>query len=240
MASSKTPPWVWVAAGCGGALFLIAGCVVAVTYFGVRQVRQIEETMRDPEKRRAAALEVLNADELPEGYYPMMSFSVPLVMQTAILTDSEIGVEVDPAAPPLGDKGFIYARMLRFNYQDQAELRDYFEGKSEDSSILRRNNINVHLRPRDRIASGELANGSGQVLWISHRSDGLGHHGQGDAAVATMMLVECPGDRHTRFGILFGPDPAPETAVAEADWTGTPADPAEIAAFTGYFDFCAS
>lgn len=239
MTSSKTSPWVWVAAGCGGALFLIAGCMVTVAYFGVRQVRQIEEAMRDPEKRRAAALDVLNAEELPEGYHPMMSLSVPLVMETAILTDREMGGDDAPQAPQLGERGFIYMRMLRFDRAEQAELRDYFEGKSDDSSILRRSNINVDLRPRERIASGELPNGDGRVLWVSHRSDSLADHGRGEGAVATMMLVECPGDNRTRFGILYGPDPAPEAAVAETDWTGTAADPGEITAFTAYFDFCA-
>lgn len=237
-ANSKTSPWVWVATGCGCALLLIAGCFVGVGYLGFRQAKEIEEMMSDPEKRREAALDVLNAEELPPGYHPMMGFSVPFVMDTAILTDGEIVDDFDQESPDLGDRGFIYIKMLRFDTEDQRELQDYFEGKTDDPRVLRRSNINVDLRPRDRIANGELPTGEGQLFWVSHRADSLSHHGDREA-LATMMSIQCPDDERLRFGIFYGPDPTPEVAIAEADWTGTAADPAEIEAFTSYFDFCA-
>ncbi len=238
--AKRTSPWVWVAAGCGGALFLIVGCVVSLGYFGVRQVRQFEERMSDPEKRLEAALDVLNAEELPAGYYPLMSFSVPFVMDSVILTDREVAGGFDDRSPEaLGERGFLYFKMLRFDRTEQRELRDFFEGRSDDPSVLRRSHINVDLKPRDRVANGELPNGDGQVLWVSHRADSFSHRTANEDALATMMLVECPGDQRTRFGILYGPDPAPEVAVGEADWSGTAADPGEVAAFASHFDFCA-
>ena len=53
-----------------------------------------------------------------------------------------------------------------------------------------------------------------------------------------MVMPECPGDHRLRFGMWFGPDPAPEKPVAEADFTGTNADPAALQEFLGHFKLC--
>ena len=72
--------------------------VVGVGYFGFKKVQEVQEEFKDPVARAAKVKRMLGCDELPEGYYPALSFSIPFVMQTAILSDQPF--ELDPDAEP--------------------------------------------------------------------------------------------------------------------------------------------
>ncbi len=53
-----------------------------------------------------------------------------------------------------------------------------------------------------------------------------------------MVMPMCPHDPRLRFAMWYGPDPAPDKPVAEADYSGSAADPAAIQEFVGHFRLC--
>jgi hypothetical protein len=75
---------------------------------------------------------------------------------------------------------------------------------------------------------------------------GEGGTGGGGGAVSgpipgilAVLAFDCPGeDSWHRLGVWFAPDPAPDTPVAEVDWSGGPGDPAAIADLLGRFELC--
>ncbi|MGH9319288.1 MAG: hypothetical protein ACRD21_18235 [Vicinamibacteria bacterium] len=77
--SKGIPAWAWVGCGCVGALGAVPLLVVAVGVWGVQKASQLAEDMADPDERAENALEVLGANEIPQGYYPLVAFSVPFL-----------------------------------------------------------------------------------------------------------------------------------------------------------------
>jgi len=75
--------------------------------------------------------------------------------------------------------------------------------------------------------------------WATYRGEmgGMGDQNYGDGLTAMVMFDCAAGDR-LRMGIWFGPDPAPDVPVAEADLTGTVADPAAMQRFVSSFRVC--
>jgi hypothetical protein len=241
----KTSPWVWVGVGCLGAVVLAVGGVIALGLFGYRKVKQLETEMKDPQARAAKVQKVLGATRLPQGYYPVVGMSVPFVMDMAILSDEEVDFQQpQQRRSGLGQRGFVYIRTLSAG-DDTQQLRDYFEGRSDDADVLRRNNIRLDRRgevlKRGVIDMPEDM----KLMYLAQRGE-LEMAAAHTRGITTVMLLDCPGDVKQRFGIWFGPDPAVPSgkgaaggdAPAGADLTGTPADEAAIRAFMDHFRVC--
>jgi len=229
-----TSPWVFVGVGCLLAVFLVVAVVIAIGAWGFNQVRQLARTMEDPQARTALALEMLAADELPDGYNAMVAFSVPFLMETVIITDAE--PDENGRIQRFGERGFIYFKTLSVGDQEQ-ELRDFFEGKTDESQIL--DQSSVHVDAREFIGRGTIEEDERTLRWVAYRGeiDNRGRRDFGEGLNA-MIMVECPGAERVRMGIWFGPDPDPDTPADEADFTGTVADGAEIQRFMSRFDVC--
>lgn len=232
---SSTPPWVWVAAGCGAAVVLLLVAGGAFLFFGARMARQLERDMEDPGARAEKAREVLGSEALPPGYYPVMALSVPLVMEMAILSDVE---------PPPGrhqdfrfdDRGFLYVEMLSTGGQ-RREVEDFFAGEIDQAEFLRRSSVSLHrgeVLQRGSVMVGEL-----EIPYVAQRGSlSLGRGGDHRDSLTTTVLVECPGSSRLRLGMWFGNDPAPEVPGQELDLAGTTADPAALVDFLGHFRLC--
>jgi hypothetical protein len=187
---------------------------------------------------------ILGAATLPAGYYPMLGLSVPFITDIAMLSDKPS----DDSGEPQGfdQRGFIFFEMFNFG-REQEELREFFEGKTDDARVLRRHNIN--LRVGERLANGEVNRDDSEILWVAHRGriDVMGTRQNG---ITTLILFDCPEDRRLRMGIWFAPMPgateaereeAEEKAVeavdgadaapSELDLTGSPADRVAVEAF---------
>ncbi len=220
------PTWAWVGCGCLGALGAIAVLVAAIGVWGVRKAQQFGEEIRDPAARAEKALSALGASEIPAGYHAVVAFSVPFLLEVAVLSDLPPNESGEP--PEIGRHGFIYVSYPAFG-QDQREIRDFFEGKRDDFDELGRHRIDLELD--ERIANGRISREDDEILWVSHRgtidTDDAGRSKEG---LVSLLLVDC-GDRRNRFGIWLGPDPHPATAAAALDVTGTVADPEAIENF---------
>jgi hypothetical protein len=200
--------------------------VIAVGFWGAQKARQFGEEIADPRARAKNALAVLGASELPEGYHPVVAFSVPFLLDIAVLSD--IPPDERGRPPELGDRGFVYVSYPVFG-QDRRAIRDFFEGRRDDFDELGRHRIDLDLD--ERISNGKISREDDDILWVSHRgtidTDDAGRSKEG---LLTLLLVDC-GDSRNRFGIWLGPDPDPEAAPTDLDLSGTVSDPEAIERF---------
>lgn len=223
--------------GCLAVVLGIMGMAGACSFWAYRQVQQLERDMEDPQARADRVLEILGAESLPEGYYPVTAFSVPFVLRTAILSDRPPADGEESGSPAFGERGFVFVETLGVG-QDEAELRDYFEGRTDDPAVLEDNGFNLDV---DEILSrGTLPpDGDIRFYYMAQRGS-LAVEGYRGSGLTAMVLVDCPDDERRRIALWFGPDPdgaGPDDA-SSADLTGTPGDPEAVAAFLGQFSFC--
>lgn len=231
---SGTSPWVWIGCGCVAAVVIAVVAVGGLGFFGVRKAQQLEQDLRDPDARRAKALEVLGTETLPEGYYPAVALSVPFLMDMAMLSDREAEPGVEPQ--PFGERGLVYLDVFSFGRQ-RDELRDFFDGKTTDPEVLRQQNIDIDLG--EMIARGEAPHPQATVRWVAHEGDIGGGVGGGGEGLVTLLLFECgDAERRLRFGIWYAPDPRLASGDENASLAGTPADGAAVKAFVSSFRPC--
>lgn len=233
-----TSPWVYVVVGCGLAVVLGMLAMAGLTWWGYRTAKDFGESMTDPVKRAERVKAVLPYERLPAGYHPAFAFSVPMVMDMAMLSDREFAAGENPqesGRDGFEERGFIYFSMREMRNNRQ-EMERYIRGEGpppEDSSW----DSNVRFDPQDVVRRGEVQVNGTKVLYAASRGTISGKDAADKRGIVTMVMPDCGAGR-LRFGLWFGPDPAPETPVAEADYTGSAADPAQIAEFLKYFQLC--
>ena len=225
----KTSPWVWILTGCIGLVVICVVGFVAVGFMGYRWANKVGEEMRDPIARAEKVRKILGAENIPDGYHAVVGFTVPFLMEIAVLSDIDPGPDMNSQG--FDQRGFIYFKMLSFGEQDQ-ELRDYFDGKTDDVSVLRDNNINLNVE--EILKRGVIEEDARTIRYIVQRGS-LGMHGTQVDGLTSLMMVECPTDKKSRMAIWFEADPDPE---GSDNLTGTPGDEAVMAAFMGQFRLC--
>lgn len=252
-----TSPWVYVGCGCGLAVVLAMLGLAGLTWWGVQTGKEMAETMTDPKKREEKVRSVLPYDSLPEGYYPAFAMSMPMgMMEMAMLTDRdpESGESAqdaegtgstsdtdaaDTSGPDLEfeNRGFMFMSMRQMR-DNKAKMERYLRGEAprpEDSGWMQ---TDVNFDARENVRRGTVTVNGTEVLYSANRGEINRKNGADEDGLVTMVMPRCPGDNRLRFALWFGPDPAPGTPVAEADFTGTNADPAAIQGFLGHFRLC--
>ena len=230
----RTSPWVFVGIGCLAAFLALAAIVIAIGWLSFQQIQQIQETMENPEARAKAATEMLGATEIPQGYHTVMALSVPFLMETVLLSDRE--PNENGQIEGFDESGFIYVKTLT---RGEQKLRDFFEGRTEDSDIL--DQQPVHVSADELVGRGSFELPGRTLRWVAYRGEiaaGSGNGAQLGEGLSSMILMGCPDDDRMRLGIWFGPDPDPDTPVDEADFRGTVVDEAEIRGFMEPLDVC--
>ncbi|HVS02700.1 MAG TPA: hypothetical protein VMT16_08025, partial [Thermoanaerobaculia bacterium] len=198
-------PWLYVAIGCGLAVLLGVAAVVSVVWFTVGKVRAVETEMKDPQLRGDKVRAMLGAEELPPGYHPVIAFSVPFLMDTAILSDEPPGEGGEPGED-IGEGGIVYVA-TRGSQKDREELRQVLRGEGGRADILDRvqvGNLDLGSARGEALGRGQLEVRGVTWLWATHR--GTVERGQRrKEGIQTMALAECPaGDDRLRMVIWFG------------------------------------
>ncbi|HEV2855424.1 MAG TPA: hypothetical protein VHC97_21710 [Thermoanaerobaculia bacterium] len=233
-----TSPWVYVGCGCGALVLLAMMGLAGLTWWGYRTGKEYADTLTDPQKRTAKVRSVLPYDSLPEGYHPAFAISMPMgFMDMAMFTDRDPGTgEKAEKDQGFDERGFLYMSMRQVR-DNKAKMERYLRGETprpEDSGWAQ---TDVRFNAKENVRRGTVTVNGTRVLYSANRGE-VSRQGKADKdGLVTMVMPQCP-DSRMRFAMWFGPDPAPEKPVAEADFTGTNADPAAIEEFLGHFKLC--
>lgn len=235
----STSPWTWLGCGCGAVVLLGILGIAGLTWVAYQSAEDMQEASKDPVARAAKIREVLPYRELPAGYYAVGTFSLPFLMDVAIFSDRNPDTGAGPSPDGAQDfekRGFIYMNMRQFR-DNKEKMRDFLEGKAPAPKDSGWAESNVKFEPSEVIRRGTLDVEGRKILYAASRGE-IEREGRDEDGLVTMLMPDCPSDGRLRFGLWFGPDPAPEKPVAEVDWAGTAADPRAIAEFAKHFQFC--
>lgn len=222
--SRQRSPWLYVLLGCLGVVVLGVLVVGALIFFGVRTARQIAVDNEDPERRQGRALEILGAERAPDGYHAAGVFSIPFVVDLAVLTDEAPGAE--PWAGEFGQRGFYY---IRTRWKDE-DLSAFFDGESTEPQALQ--NMGLALDIEENLERGELNRDDVLARWATFRGSTMFDQGEQFGELLTLIEFECPQDGRMRMGIWFGPrEEADPESPADGERAGAVADGQAIAAF---------
>jgi hypothetical protein len=215
----KRSPWLYVGIGCAAAVVLLCGGTSLIAFFTVNAAKNKIDELNDTSKREAAARAAANEElgGVPEGYYPLVSFGMPLIFDMIQFTDQ----------PPLADGGFVgvdrtFMFMRMMETEQSSKMRDYFEGKKKDTDALKANNVNIDAK--EELARGEIKLGDRRALFVAVKGkmQTQGPVDTGEDGIVTTLLFDCPKDGKLRIGVWSMHDPKTE------DLKGTVADPTEM------------
>ncbi|HVG60278.1 MAG TPA: hypothetical protein VNA24_17095 [Hyalangium sp.] len=233
----KRSPWLYVGIGCGCLLLLGVGAFVAGGVFLVKKGQQLQQDMANPITRTELVKKTLGAQTLPEGYYAVMSISVPALVDTAVLSNRAPGTP--QSGQPGGEIVFVYLFIKPSTVQDREGLRRYLEGESEDASVLTRNNI--HVGKNELIGRGVLALEGRRVLYLAQRGELQTRHSESESKgplLNSILFIECPGQDRLRMALWMAPDPAPGKPLEQLELKGTPVDPETMRTFMSHINPC--
>lgn len=235
-APQKRSPWLYVGIGCGVLLLLGIAAVVAGVLFFVKKGEEYAADLSNPVTRTAMVKKTLGADSLPQGYFAVMSLSVPAIMDMAVLSTHS----PDNPSPSTEDevRVFVYMFLKVASTSEQQQLRQYLEGKSDDTSVLARNG--VHIGKGEILGRGVVPLADGRrVLYVTQRGElSAQNQKSADEGLNSLLFLECPGQKHLRMGIWMAPDPDPTAPLESLDLKGTPVDPEAIGTFMSPLNPC--
>jgi hypothetical protein len=229
----RVPFWAWIGVGCAGTIGAIVLGTAGLFFWGAQWLGDAAEVMLDPAERLEKSLEILHADELPEGYYAVLALSI-FGNERAILSSNPWGEDGGP--PDVGERNFFFFA----NFDDDAEEWHNF---LEDSDTGNMTSVDIadlvfyiaDVDLGERVANGVLDRDDDRITWVSHNGT-VDHETLGwesDDGLVTLMLFECGVDGPESWaGVWNGPAPA------DVEYTGSVADPAEIESFVAPMHPC--
>lgn len=220
---------LFIGIGCAVLAALAVAAIGGISLWGWNKSKELQ----DPEARADEVREILGVEQLPEGYQAVIGVKVPWVMEFAILSDREVDLEGGDG--DLGERAFIYFQFLR-GKNDDPELRDFFEGRSDDPRVLRKNGVDIDLDVDEIIGRGVVDVNRGEGLYVAARGSLETNHGRSEG-ITTVTLIQCPGDKRLRVAVWEAPGPAAGPEEPET-FAGTPADQGTLREFLGQFAFC--
>ncbi|HHN75300.1 MAG TPA: hypothetical protein ENK10_08745 [Acidobacteria bacterium] len=237
MAESKGSVWKWVGVGCLSVVVLVLVAGIAGGIWIYRGVRQMAREINDPEVRTSKALEILGTDSLPEGLGVATAFAAPLgLFEVVVLSDQQPGP--DGRCEGFDDQGLVYIEFIRTgrDNKDLQQLRDFFEGRSDDADALR--NAGIDLRVEEMIGRDHFVIPGGEVFHAGQRGK-IRFGRETIDGLLGLEMIECANDDRIRFAVWMNRDPDSRTPVESLDLAGTSADAAAVRAFLAPFSFCA-
>lgn len=231
----KQSPWLYIAIGCGS-LFVIGAIITGVViWFVAQKANQFKADMADPIVRTEKVKKALGAQTLPDGYYALMVISVPMVIDTAMITTKDPDANGNTGNGD--DRLFMYFYLPSATSSDVQELRDYLHGKSDDASVLQRSGLDTSAT--EVLGRGAFDYPGHRLLYLTLRGELRGSNSrERGPSLNSLVLFECPGKSTVRIGAWMTPDPSPETPTSELDLKGTPVDPDAVRTFMSHFNPC--
>lgn len=234
--SKTTSPWIYIGCGCGGLALVLLFLVVGAGMFGASLFKGYVEDLEDPARRNGRILTMLGAESLPEGYHGQMFFSIPWVLDMAILSDGEpadLKEDQNLDLGELGEHAFLYLA-----------IRDMGDARSDTEALWRGEDVDTQVdldfRSRRELGRGEFEVPPQSIRWVAHAGEFKGDHGREVEGIYTVLLIDCPERDELVRRAYFWSRRDLETIVEgdQPDLTGSPADPEHLHGFLGHFDFC--
>ncbi|GEM_PF-5313248 len=231
--SGKQSVWVVLGCGCLAVIVVVLAIMTLATLSCYQWVKDAEASMVDPQARDQYAMEILGTDRLPEGYYTILALNLPWIAEIAVLSDRPAKENGEPQ--DFGEWGFVFVRGLSMMswFQDEEQLRDYIEGRSDDAGILGANGIRLDVQ--EIIDRGSFSREDAEIWYVTFRGRVAGEGPVGDG-VSVAFQIQCRGDDAFRFGVWFGPNV--EEKGEGTDYSGSAADLAALQTFLEDFDLC--
>lgn len=231
MSANKKSPLFWILVGCGGLMLLAVVAVAGLGIMGYRAAKGFGEQMKDPAQRQAKVLKVLNAESLPEGYYPGMALAINtffLKFEMAIITDDPSAFqEGSHSGDPMKGKTFLYMLLPQ---KEKQELRDFLAGKTSDPKALKQNHINMEFQREQVLTQGVYQSEGRDVYYLIQQGSVNSQYGQ-STGIQSMLMIDCPGEENTRFAMWMRPVEPEETLTG-------PDQLAKLQQFLAFFHFC--
>lgn len=243
MAKKNTSPWVYVGCGCAGLIILAIGVVATLGFGAFSFVKDMEANLKDPAKRHEQALEILGADELPEGFRAQLNMRAPFsLFEMVMLSDGEpveydaSGGGADLDSENMGKNAFFFMAM-----PDVGDARREFERLLEGDGMGELDDVNVDVnfdfRSRQVLGHGEMEIPPQNIRYAAHSGQFRGQHEDRDGTYA-VMLFDCPGSSKVRVAFYWQTQEVAEIAGGEnVELEGT-AYEEELRRFMGHFDVC--
>ena len=228
MAVKKSSVIAIVGVGCFALVLAVAIVIFVVAQKAIEIGRDIEQSVKNPEPK---AMEVLSCESFPPDYHAQLAMSIPFLMDLVILSNE---IRVAEGDVNMGGDGLIYMKLLWGAKQNQ-ELRDFFEGKTNDPRALR--DANINLGTQEIITRGAFDLDDQRFLYLVQRGDIQTDHGDSEG-LSTVFLVQCGSESKMRLGIRYGSDPTPAMPAEDLDLTGTVGDVEMLQTFLSHFRFC--
>lgn len=218
--------------GCGALLVAILAVLVGVAWYAYVQGKRFEETLADPEARAERSRKLLGYDELPAGYHPMGGFSIPFVMEMAMLSDRDPapGEKVDGPDDAFRERGFVLMK-TRADADERRELDRLFAGERAETDFFARTDL--RFEGEERLGRGAVEVPPARIEYLVDRGR-MELGGVAREELLARLLIRCPQDDRLRVALWFEPAP---TGPAGGPANG-PADPEAIRRFLAHFDLC--
>lgn len=209
---ASASPWVWVGCGCAALLVLTLAALGGASWFLVSSVGKLEEELRDPATRTSRALEILEAETLPEGYHAEIFVEIPYLLRMVGLTD---GPE-SPGEPENLEADRLFL-LLRVRGQRE-DLHRFVTGETPHLDLDMEVDLDAEIG--DELARGTLDLHDGRrALWIAHQAKYEGETRRIDG-IQTVVLGECDRTTWIDFAFWLRPsveDPTPERLGADLE-----------------------
>jgi hypothetical protein len=227
----RISPWLWIGCGCALAILAIVAVIAGVVFFGIRSVKGLAESVKNPTARAERVTDILGTEQLPEGYHPVIGFGIPLVGDVVVLAGNE--PDANGRLEQFGDHGFAYVKLTGFlGRAKREELRKWVTGRGREPDIRIQNQF--HINADAVLKRGEMEIEGGTLLYTVYRGT---LEESSAAGLANAMVLDCP-DGSGGFGVWFARDPSEGQDRGDDALAGTPGDESEVREFLGHFDLC--
>ncbi|MEM9290821.1 MAG: hypothetical protein AAGD01_04000 [Acidobacteriota bacterium] len=248
--TSSRKACLWILGGCGCIVLLGILVLGGFSFWAYQAAEDFAETMSDPDAREAQALNVLGSPRLPDGYRAEIGMSIPFFADVVVLTDrpeeeegaAEDRPDLEVNLDDSNSGAFIFFRYKQLmtmlsGGQELQDMKDFFEGRSNDLSSLDDAGINVDI---DEVIRRDTLNlDSGDVLYVVGTGESDMTSGGPANALITLLLFDCAPDEVPPMGIWLGQNPEAAVPGEEVpDYAGTVADPERIRAFLEPLELC--
>ncbi|MGD2115171.1 MAG: hypothetical protein PVG07_08960, partial [Acidobacteriota bacterium] len=185
--------------GCGALVVAVLAVLVVMAWFAYHQGRRFEESLADPASRAARSREILGYDELPPGYHPMSGFSIPFVMEMAMISDRDPapGETVEGAEDAFRERGFVFMK-TRVDDDERRELDRFFAGELAETDFFAQTDLAFDAE--ERLGRGAVDVPPARVEYLVDR--GRMHLGGVDRdELLARLLIRCPEGGRLRVAL---------------------------------------